>query len=199
MPASFSGALANAVATRREVLLAVQAAAPKDAVIVATTGYTGRELYGCADQANQLYMVGSMGCAVSFGLGLALAQPNRPVIVLDGDGAALMRLGAQSIVGYEAPANLTHVLLDNALHESTGGQATVARSVNFPAIAAASGYASAVSIAEVADISDAISAPAASGPRFIHVPTVPGIPENLPRPTVTPAEVATRLREFLCR
>ena len=154
---------------------------------------------GCADQANQLYMVGSMGCAVSFGLGLALAQPNRPVIVLDGDGAALMRLGAQSIVGYEAPANLTHVLLDNALHESTGGQATVARSVNFPAIAAASGYASAVSIAEVADISDAISAPAASGPRFIHVPTVPGIPENLPRPMVTPAEVATRLREFLCK
>ena len=196
MPESFPGPVANAIASRREVLLAVQAAAPKDAVIIATTGYTGRELYACADQPNQLYMVGSMGCAVSFGLGLALAQPNRPVIVLDGDGAALMRLGAQSIVGYEAPANLTHVLLDNALHESTGGQATVARSVNFPAIAAASGYRSVESAADPARVGQLIVCPC-PGPRFLHVPTLPGVPENLPRPTVTPVEVAARLREFL--
>ncbi|MGI9291552.1 MAG: phosphonopyruvate decarboxylase, partial [Gammaproteobacteria bacterium] len=140
-PGSFSGDIPAAVASRREILLAVQAAAPANSVIVATTGYTGRELFACEDRPNQIYMVGSMGCAVSLGLGIALAQPERPVIVLDGDGAALMRLGAQSIAGYEAPENLTHVLLDNAIHESTGGQATVARSVNFPAIAAASGYA----------------------------------------------------------
>lgn len=198
VPGNFPGPVANAVATRREVLLAVQAAAPKDAVIIATTGYTGRELYACADQPNQLYMVGSMGCAVSFGLGLALAQPDRPVIVLDGDGAALMRLGAQSIVGYEAPANLTHVLLDNALHESTGGQATVARSVNFPAIAAASGYCSVESAADPTRVGQLIVCPC-RGPRFLHVPTLPGVPEGLPRPTVTPAEVANRLREFLSK
>jgi phosphonopyruvate decarboxylase len=198
VPESFGGAIATAVATRREVLLAVQAAAPKNAVIVATTGYTGRELYACADKPNQIYMVGSMGCAVSFGLGIALAQPDRPVIVLDGDGAALMRLGAQSIVGYEAPANLTHVLLDNALHESTGGQATVARSVNFPAIAAASGYCNVASEANPSRVKEMVAGPC-EGPRFLHVPTVPGIPDELPRPTVTPAEVATRLREFLSK
>jgi phosphonopyruvate decarboxylase len=198
VPESFGGAIATAVATRREVLLAVQAAAPKNAVIVATTGYTGRELYACADKPNQIYMVGSMGCAVSFGLGIALAQPDRPVIVLDGDGAALMRLGAQSIVGYEAPANLTHVLLDNALHESTGGQATVARSVNFPAIAAASGYCNVASEANPSRVKEMVAGPC-EGPRFLHVPTVPGIPDELPRPTATPAEVATRLREFLSK
>lgn len=195
-PGEFSGSVAAPVASRRDVLLAVQAAAPANSVIVATTGYTGRELYACEDRPNQIYMVGSMGCAVSLGLGIALAQPERPVIVLDGDGSALMRLGAQSIVGYEAPANLTHVLLDNAIHESTGGQATVSRSVNFPAIAAASGYANIESAAEPAEVGKLIAGPC-KGPRFLHVPTLPGVPEGLPRPTVTPAEVAVRLREFM--
>jgi phosphonopyruvate decarboxylase len=179
--------------------MAIQAAAPADAVIIATTGYTGRELYACGDRPNQIYMVGSMGCAVSLGLGIALAQPKRPVIVLDGDGSALMRLGAQSIVGYEQPANLCHVLLDNAIHESTGGQATVARSVDFCAIAAASGYTQVQSLSEPGQIAAAVakSLQASSGPVFIHAPIVPGVSADLPRPVVTPAEVAERLRAFL--
>lgn len=195
VPELYSGTVAKASATRREVLLAIQSAAP-DAILVATTGYTGRELYACEDRPNQIYMVGSMGCAISMGLGIALAQPDRKVVVLDGDGAALMRLGAQSIVGYERPANLVHVLLDNAIHESTGGQATVARSVNFCAIAAASGYPHVVSIADPAAIGARIN-DSANGPVFLHAPTLPGVPDDLPRPTVTPAEVAVRLREYL--
>jgi len=177
-------------------LQAIQAVAPADSIIIATTGYTGRELYACDDRPNQIYMVGSMGCAVSLGLGIALAQPQRKVIVLDGDGASLMRLGAQSIVGYEQPENLVHILLDNAIHESTGGQATVARSVNFPAIAAASGYHSISSQADPKAVA-AIVAGETTGPVFVHVPTLPGVPDDLPRPTTTPAEVATRLRSFL--
>jgi phosphonopyruvate decarboxylase len=194
----YSEGLAVAMASRQEILRAVQAAAPAGAAIVATTGYTGRELYAVGDRPNQIYMVGSMGCAISMGLGIALAQPERPVIVLDGDGAALMRLGAQSIVGYEAPRNLTHVLLDNAIHESTGGQATVARSLSFPAIAAASGYAEVHSVADPATVGELLAAPNTSaGARFLHVPMVPGIAADLPRPSVTPAEVAQRLRGFL--
>jgi len=195
VPGKFSGAVAVAEAQRCDVLYAIQAAVPEDAVIVATTGYTGRELYACSDRPNQIYMVGSMGCAISLGLGIALAQPERKVVVLDGDGAALMRLGAQSIVGYEQPANLTHVLLDNAIHESTGGQATVARSVDFCAIAAASGYRSVVSVAEPQAIAAAVNELA--GPAFVHAPILTGVPEGLPRPTATPAEVAVRLREFM--
>jgi phosphonopyruvate decarboxylase len=195
-PGEFNGSLATPQASRHDMLLAIQAAAPANAVIVATTGYTGRELFACADKPNQIYMVGSMGCAVSLGLGIALAQPERPVIVVDGDGSALMRLGAQSIVGYEAPDNLTHVLLDNAIHESTGGQATVSRSVNFPAIAAASGYASIQSESDPAEVGKLVAGPC-KGPRFLHVPTLPGVPEGLPRPNVPPIEVAARFREFL--
>jgi phosphonopyruvate decarboxylase len=200
-PQGWHGRLATASATRSAMLQAIQNAAPADAVIIATTGYTGRELYACGDRPNQIYMVGSMGCAASLGLGIALAQPDRPVIILDGDGAALMRLGAQSIVGYEQPANLCHVLLDNAIHESTGGQATVARSVDFCAIAAASGYAQVMSSGAPAEVAAALihTLTARSGPAFIHVPIMPGISDDLPRPTITPAEVAVRLRKFLRR
>jgi phosphonopyruvate decarboxylase len=126
--------------TRNDILQVIQAASRITDIIFTTTGYCGRELYALADRENQFYMVGSMGCVSSLGLGLALAQPQRRVIVIDGDGAALMRLGAMPTIGYERPANLCHILLDNQCHESTGGQATVSHSVNFSAIAASCGY-----------------------------------------------------------
>jgi len=193
----FAGTLAVAEVQRTEILLAVQAAVGLEAVIVATTGYTGRELYCCGDKPNQIYMVGSMGCALSLGLGIAIARPDLKVIVLDGDGAALMRLGAQPIVGYEQPNNLVHVLLDNAMHESTGGQSTVSGSVNFCAIAAASGYKTVLSVADPLAVTTVCGEDAKDGPVFLHVPILAGVPENLPRPDVKPADVAARLRHFL--
>ena len=84
------GPPAPALFCRHEFLRAIQQSTGPDDLIIATTGYTGRELYALSDRCNQFYMVGSMGCASSFGLGLAIAQPQRRVIVLDGDGAALM-------------------------------------------------------------------------------------------------------------
>ena len=137
-----------------------------------------------------------MGCAMSVGLGLALAQPQRRIIVVDGDGAALMRLGGLCTVGYERPPNLVHVLLDNGMHESTGGQSTVSHSVDFCAIASASGYPRTVSVSTADEMREAISAQSDTL-SFIHAPIVPGIPEQLPRPVITPPEVAARLRNFL--
>ncbi|MGE0029874.1 MAG: phosphonopyruvate decarboxylase [Steroidobacteraceae bacterium] len=181
--------------TRRDMLAALRAAAGDD-VLVATTGYTGRELYALGDSPNQFYMVGSMGCAASLALGLALAQPGRRIVAIDGDGALLMRLGALSTIGAELPANLVHLLLDNGQHESTGGQATASPTVDFCALAVASGYPEAAAIAEPAALQAALSGRQA-GLRFIHAPTVPGIPERLPRPAVSPVEVAARLRAYL--
>lgn len=181
--------------TRCEMLAAIRAGAGHD-VLVATTGYTGRELYAQGDSPNQLYMVGSMGCAASLALGLALAQPQRRIVAIDGDGALLMRLGALSTIGAERPANLVHVLLDNGLHESTGGQATASPTVDFCALAAASGYPSAAAVADPAALGAALSE-RHPGLKFIHAPIVAGIPERLPRPTVSPAEVAARLRAHL--
>ena len=182
-------------AHRADLLQAVQAAARDDDVIVATTGYTGRELYATGDRPNQFYMVGSMGCAVSVGLGLAVARPGHRIIVLDGDGAALMRLGALATVGYERPGNLVHVVLDNGLHESTGGQSTVSRSIDFCGLAASCGYIHVETVSRPIELAAVLERPTGEL-TFVHAPIVPGVPE-LPRPSITPAEVAARLRAHL--
>jgi phosphonopyruvate decarboxylase len=175
-----------------EALAAVVAGVSGSDVVLATTGYTGRALYAVGDRPNQLYVVGSMGCASSLGLGLALAQPARRVVVLDGDGAMLMHLGATAVVGHEAPKNLVHVLLDNGVHDSTGAQATVAPAVDLAAVALASGYPVVRRIASASELASAVRA-ARSGPVFLHVRTRPREERKLPRPKETPAEVAQRL------
>lgn len=182
--------------SRTDVLAAVQRALRPGDVVVATTGYTGRELYALDDKPCQLYMVGSMGCAGSFGLGLALAQPQRRVIVLDGDGAALMRLGALATLGFERPANLLHILLDNELHESTGGQSTVTHSVDSALVAAASGYPRVERVATAEALEALVAAPTTEL-TFAHVKMKPGAPAELPRPTVTPIQVKERLVAYM--
>jgi len=181
---------------RADMLRAVQAGVADADIIIATTGYTGRELYALDDRPSQLYMVGSMGCAISLGLGLALACPDRRVIVLDGDGALLMRLGALAMLGFERPPNLVHILLDNGLHESTGGQTTLSAAVNFCAVAAACGYPT-VSTAAGPDELGVQLAATTGQLAFIYAPTLPGVPDGLPRPTMTPVAVADRLRAHI--
>jgi phosphonopyruvate decarboxylase len=176
-------------------LQAVQSVTSGD-VVIATTGYTGRGLYALEDRPNQLYMVGSMGCAPSLGLGLALARPDLRVVVLDGDGAALMRLGAYATIGRELPPNLVHVLLDNGIHESMGGQPTVGSHVDFPAVAQASGYPVVQLVESPAELAAAVQS-GGRGLKFVYVRTAPRPPEKLPRPSIGPAEVAARLRSWM--
>lgn len=102
-----------------------------DELVVATTGMTSRELYVVRDRPENFYMCGSMGCALSIGLGVALALPQRKVIVLDGDGAALMSLGSLSLARHLRLPNLEHIILDNGTYASTGDQPTCSAAVNF--------------------------------------------------------------------
>jgi len=185
-----------ATAQRADMLRAVQTSVADTDIVIATTGYTGRELYALDDRSSQLYMVGSMGCAVSLGLGVALACPDRRIIVLDGDGALLMRLGALAMLGYERPANLVHILLDNSIHESTGGQSTLSAAVDFCAVAAACGYPTVVTAASAEELAAQLTATVGQL-AFIYAPTLPGVPDDLPRPTMAPAEVADRLRSHI--
>lgn len=187
----------DALSSRNEILKSLRAHAGGRDAIIATTGYTGRELYALGDTANQFYMVGSMGCASSIGLGLALVDMERRVIVLDGDGAVLMRMGALATIGHERPANLLHILLDNGAHESTGAQATVSGSVDFCAVAAACGYSRVIDTANVADLEALLSEKDKRGPVFMRLRMKLGVPDNLPRPTVLPFEVAERFAAFL--
>ena len=182
---------------RIEVLERFLSAAPAHAAVIASTGKCGRELYTLDDRPQHLYQVGSMGCASGMALGVAL-NTERPVIVLDGDGAALMKLGTLATIGAYAPRNLVHVILDNGVHDSTGGQATVSGSVDFPGVALACGYAGAA-LCDDPDgferaLRDALDRP---GPRLIHVRIRPGSIPDLGRPRVKPCEVAERFRAFI--
>jgi phosphonopyruvate decarboxylase len=166
----------------------------KNTVLIGTTGFTGRELYALADRHTHFYMVGSMGCAPSLGLGLALARPDLRVVVIDGDGAALMRLGNFATVGAYARENFYHVLLDNEVHDSTGAQATVSASVSFAETAAACGYAAALEGDQLDLLDELFALKHLDGPRLVQLKTKPGSPDDLPRPKEGPAEVLARLK-----
>ncbi len=182
--------------SRQDALREVVArTAPHSTAVLASTGFCGRELYAIEDRPNQLYMVGSMGCVVPLALGLALARPDLRVIALDGDGAALMRLGAFATVGAYGPRNLWHLLLDNGAHDSTGGQATVSPNVSFAEVATACGYADAVDTDSLDRITAWLEQRPLDGPRFARLLTRPGSPSDLPRPSITPVDVKTRLMQ----
>lgn len=170
---------------------------PPPAAVIATTGKCGRELFTLEDRPQHLYQVGSMGCGGAMGLGVAL-NVKRPVVVLDGDGAVLMKMGTLATVGERAPANLIHVVLDNGVYDSTGGQATVAPNVDFAATALACGYARGFSCDGLEGLEEAVSrALGAPGPHLVHIRIAPGSASGLGRPTVKPHEVAWRFKEFL--
>jgi phosphonopyruvate decarboxylase len=180
--------------TRNQALRRVlEHTAPASTVVLASTGFCGRELWAIDDRPNQLYMVGSMGCVVALALGLALARPDLRVIALDGDGAALMRMGVFATVGAYGPPNLQHLLLDNGVHDSTGGQSTVSAHIAFAAVAAACGYAAALETDDLDEIAAWLEAPPAGGPRFARLLIRAGTPNDLPRPSITPVDVKTRL------
>lgn len=168
-----------------------------DTVVIATTGFTGRELFASADRPNQLYMVGSMGCASSLGLGLALARPDLKVVIIDGDGAALMRMGNFATLGSYGSANLIHILLDNEAHDSTGAQVTVSANVRFADIAAACGYAASHEGNDLKLLDELFMLKDIQGPRFGHLKIRTGTLDNLPRPDVKPAAVLRRLMQHI--
>jgi len=183
---------------RAQVLREVVAHTPVGStVVLASTGFCGRELYAIDDRPNQFYMVGSMGCVTPLALGLALSRPDLRVVALDGDGAALMRLGAFATIGAYAPPNLWHLLIDNSAHDSTGGQATVSGQVSFAGIAASSGYASAFETEDVEQIGAWLECPTRNGPQFACVLTRTGTAADLPRPSIGPIDVKRRLIQHI--
>lgn len=183
--------------TRIAILERILAVVPGDVPVIVTTGKAGRELFTLQDRDQHFYQVGSMGCAAPMGLGVALTTRQR-TIVLDGDGAALMKLGALATIGGYQPPGLLHVLLDNGVHDSTGGQATVSPIVDFAGVALACGYVQAFTADSAAGFETAFAqALLSAGPVLLHVRIRPGSLATLGRPTVAPHEVAQRFRSFL--
>ncbi|MFD3872132.1 phosphonopyruvate decarboxylase [Streptomyces sp. NPDC058623] len=155
------------------------------APVVATTGYTARELFALGDADRNFYMQGSMGHAMAFGLGIALARPEAEhVLVIDGDGGALMHLGSMSTIGASAPGNLVHVVLDNGVYESTGAQTTRSARVDFASIGQATGYRTHQLCGTEAELKEAVvRIGQESGPHLLAVRTTPSVDTAPPRAT----------------
>jgi phosphonopyruvate decarboxylase len=184
--------------SRTEALKTIQQFTNENAIVIATTGKTGRELFELDDRDNQLYMVGSMGCALPFSLGIAITIPNINVFVIDGDGALLMRTGSMATVAAYNVNNLVHILLDNEVHDSTGGQSTVSHYISFAAMAKSFGYKNTFSSDNLENFKIFLkSVNLKDGPTFIHFKIKKGSPKNLGRPTVKPFQVKERLQNYI--
>lgn len=184
--------------TRFSALKVILKHADINTIFLATTGFTGRELYEIEDKENNFYMVGSMGCVSSIGLGLALSKKNKNIIAIDGDGALIMRMGCLATNGYYAPDNLLHILLDNNCHDSTGGQFTVSDNVKFTEVAKNSGYRYAYIANSVEELDYYINKfKKDKSLTFIYLKIQKGAKENLARPKVKPFEVKERLINFI--
>lgn len=113
-------------------------------LVISTTGKASREIFEIRKKNGQnqqdFLTVGSMGHASSIALGISISSPKKSVICIDGDGSALMHMGAMAIAGTQKNIDFTHIILNNAAHDSVGGQSTVADQIDFGLIARACGY-----------------------------------------------------------
>jgi len=139
----------------------------KNELVICNIGFPSRELYAVKDSPTHFYMLGSMGMASSIGLGLALAQ-ERKVVVLDGDGSVLMNLGSLVTIFSQNPDNLILVILDNECYGSTGSQCTYTKSVNLSEIAKAVGFKETYFLESKADYKRFKNILKAKGPVFVH-------------------------------
>lgn len=186
--------LSQALPSREEALVAMADCVGTDAIIVSTTGMLSRELFDYRERAGlpaerDFLTVGGMGHACSIALGIALREPKREVWCFDGDGAFLMHLGSLAVIADHAPPSYFHVVFNNGVHDSVGGQPTSIDVVNVAATAQALGFRYAASTSDLSSVSEAVAElRAAGGPALLELRVRPGNRPGIGRPTRTPAE-----------
>lgn len=174
-----------------------------NACVVGSTGMIGREVFALREARGETHerdflCVGGMGHASQIALAIAMRRPELPVWCLDGDGAALMHLGALAIIAQFSPSNFYHVVLNNGVHESVGGQATAAFHADLSAIAKAAGYAFTARTENAAELADwRLQLERVTGPGFLDLRIRPGHRQGLGRPHEAPVDSADSLKEFL--
>jgi phosphonopyruvate decarboxylase len=192
--------------SREDALFALLEAVGPEGVQVSTTGMLSRELFEYRQangQANSsggrdFLTVGGMGHCSAVALGIAMQDPGREVWCLDGDGALLMHLGALPVIAVSAPGSFFHVVFNNGVHDSVGGQPTAVDGVNLAALALAAGYRA----AERTDALDEIAGLVArlrdsGGPALLELTVRPGNRQGIGRPTETPRQAKETMMNAL--
>ncbi len=187
---------------REEIIRHILAVTDKDAVI-STTGKASREVFEIREAERQghgydFLTVGSMGHSSSIALGVALNKPDKKIWCIDGDGAALMHMGAMAVLGAQSPDNLVHVLINNGAHETVGGMPTATGNVDFVALAKACGYKYAVCVDTFDTLDEQLTvAKNRAALTFIEVKCSIGARADLGRPTTTARENKENFMKFL--
>jgi phosphonopyruvate decarboxylase len=186
---------------REQALECLLQHAPADSPLVVTTGMASREVFEIRTRRQQTHgsdflVVGGMGHALMIATGIARSMPERKVLCIDGDGALLMHTGALSISG--AQTNLVHIVLNNAAHDSVGGQPTSYGDLPLSPVAQAFGYGSVLTVDNERSLADALAGSLAT-PRsaFIEVMCRRGNRPDLGRPNSTPIENRDAFMRFL--
>ena len=193
----------NEFTLNREYVVGQIAKAAGEDPIVSTTGKISRELfeYRTAEGMSHKYdflTVGSMGHCSSIALGIALNRPELKIWCIDGDGAALMHMGAMSVIGANKPSNMVHIVINNTAHETVGGMPTVAGSSDLPKIALSCGYPKAVTVSDEDGLGKALADAKASGElTFIEIKCQVGARADLGRPTTTALENKNNFMEYI--
>lgn len=188
---------------REEVLGRILRALPRDAAIVSTTGKISRELYEQSDaiygnHENIFMTVGGMGHASMIALGIAEKRPDRKIVCIDGDGAALMHMGALPFIAARAPKNFYHIVINNMAHESVGAMPTGCQQTSFAGIAAAAGYRETNRL-ETPEAVDRIGSLVREkeGPILWEIPVSLGARSDLGRPKESARENREQFQAFL--
>ena len=188
---------------REEALEIILRNLDDNAIVVSTTGKTSREIFEIREKNGQSHeqdflTVGSMGHCSAIALGIALAKPLRQVVCIDGDGAMLMHLGSLTSIAILKPKNFRHILMNNEVHESVGGQKTAAKELDMTAIVNSLDSSKIFNAETPADLEqkfiDFVSCP---GPSFLEVKIQSGSRENLGRPTIKPVDNKENFMKFL--
>lgn len=193
----------NDFSMNREEIIRHIAAVAKDNPVISTTGKISRELFEIREAEKQGHQydfltVGSMGHCSSIALGVAINKSNTKIWCIDGDGAALMHLGAMAVIGSSRLQNLVHIVINNGAHETVGGMPTVATQTNLVGIAKACGYDYAVSVEDYKSLDKELSrAKKAEKLVFIEVKAALGARADLGRPTTTALQNKTNFMSYL--
>jgi thiamine pyrophosphate-dependent acetolactate synthase large subunit-like protein len=144
----------------------------KDAIVVGGLGASTYDIAAAGDHDRNFYLWGAMGGAVMIGLGVALAQPELPVVVITGDGEMLMGMGSLATVGLQQPKNFSIIVLDNEVYGETGGQAShTGANTDLVGVAKSCGIKDARGLATMAEIEAFAAAMqnVSAGPRFASI------------------------------
>lgn len=168
-----------------------------DQPVIICNGFPSREACKIQDRPANFYMIGSMGVAAAIGLGVALAKPEKKVVVLDGDGNVLMGLGTLATIAALKPKNLIHVVLDNEVYGTTGNQPTYSRIVRLEQLAKAAGYVNVERVREREDLvyefKDMLGK---DGPSFLLVKVTEQV-EDVDRVPHDPPVITQRFRKAI--